>query len=142
VVWILAETPKGTSAGSGAIISPDGYILTAAHVIEGASRIKVVVEESREFWASVVNADYKADVAILKIPTSGLTWFALGDSDKVAIEEQIRVLGYPLPGAGVGLIAVAGGDPGHPGPRRGKAPSAQRFHRFGPLRRSRDQRPG
>jgi len=49
VVWILAETPKGTSAGSGAIISPDGYILTAAHVIEGASRIKVVVEESREF---------------------------------------------------------------------------------------------
>jgi parallel beta-helix repeat protein len=108
VVWILAETPEGVSAGSGAIISPDGYILTAAHVIEGASRIKVVVEESREFWASVVNADYKVDVAILKIPTSGLTWFALGDSDKVAIEEQIRVLGYPLPGAGVGLIAVAG----------------------------------
>jgi WD40 repeat protein len=108
VVWILAETPKGTSAGSGAIISPDGYILTAAHVIEGASRIKVVVEETREYWASVVNADYKADVAILKIPASGLTWFALGDSDKVAIEEQIRVLGYPLPGAGVGLIAVAG----------------------------------
>jgi hypothetical protein len=108
VVWILAETPEGVSAGSGAIISPDGYILTAAHVIEGASRIKVVVEESREFWASVVNADSKVDVAILKIPASGLTWFALGDSDKVAIEEQIRVLGYPLPGAGVGLIAVAG----------------------------------
>jgi len=108
VVWILAETPKGTSAGSGAIISPDGYILTAAHVIEGASRIKVVVEESREFLASVVNADSKVDVAILKISASGLTWFGLGDSDKVAIEEQIRVLGYPLPRAGVGLIAVAG----------------------------------
>ena len=108
VVWILAETREGTSAGSGAIISPDGYILTAAHVIEGANRITVVVEETREFWASVVNADYRADVAVLKIPASGLTWFALGDSDKVAIEEQIRVLGYPLPGAGVGLIAVAG----------------------------------
>jgi Trypsin-like serine proteases, typically periplasmic, contain C-terminal PDZ domain len=40
VVWILVETPEGVSAGSGAIISPDGYILTAAHVIEGASRIK------------------------------------------------------------------------------------------------------
>jgi S1-C subfamily serine protease len=108
VVWILAETATGTSTGSGAIISPDGYVLTAAHVIEGATRIRVVVEDSREHGASVVNADYEADIAVLKISATGLTWFALGDSDRVVIEEAIRVLGYPLPGGGVGFIAVAG----------------------------------
>jgi hypothetical protein len=108
VVWILAETPKGTSAGSGAIISPDGYILTAAHVIEGASRIKVVVEETREYWASVVNADYKADVAVLKISASDLTWLALGDSDTLALDQEIRLLGYPRPEIGFGLIIGRG----------------------------------
>ncbi|MEN3009382.1 MAG: trypsin-like peptidase domain-containing protein, partial [Candidatus Bipolaricaulaceae bacterium] len=108
VVWILAETAKGTSAGSGALVSPDGYILTAAHVIEGATRVKVVVEDSREYWASVVNTDARADVAVLKISASGLKWFALGDSDQVRIEEEIRVLGYPIPEVGAGMIAVAG----------------------------------
>ena len=109
VVWILAESPGGVSAGSGAIISPNGYILTAAHVIEGASRIIVVVEESREFHASVVQADYEMDVAVLKISATNLTWLSLGNSDQVQYEQEIRVLGYPLPGhAGVGFAAVGG----------------------------------
>lgn len=108
VVWILAETAEGTAAGSGAIISPDGYILTAAHVAAGASSITVVVTESRKFRASVVRSDATMDVAVLKISASGLTWLGLGDSDQVAIEDEVRVLGYPLPSAGVGFIAVAG----------------------------------
>lgn len=108
VVWILAETPEGTATGSGAIVSPDGYILTAAHVIAGASSIAVVVNESAEYRASVVQSDTEMDVAVLRIPASGLTWLALGDSDEVVMEDEIRVLGYPLPGAGVGYIAVAG----------------------------------
>jgi formylglycine-generating enzyme required for sulfatase activity/S1-C subfamily serine protease len=108
VVWILAETSEGTAAGSGAIISPDGYILTAAHVVTGASSITVVVNESDEYRASVVRSDAAMDVAVLKIPGSGLTWLGLGDSGQVAIEDEVRVLGYPLPGAGVGYIAVAG----------------------------------
>jgi WD40 repeat protein/V8-like Glu-specific endopeptidase len=108
VVWILAETSEGTAAGSGTIISPDGYIVTAAHVVTGASSITIVVNESDEYRASVVRSDTAMDVAVLKIPASGLTWLGLGDSAQVAIEDEIRVLGYPLPGAGVGYIAVAG----------------------------------
>ena len=109
VVWIVVETSEGTSAGSGALISPNGYILTAGHVVSGASKITVVVDDSREYRATVTEADYDMDVAVLKIPASGLTWLALGDSDDVGYDEEIRVLGYPLPGhAGVGFAAVAG----------------------------------
>lgn len=108
VVWILAETKDGVGAGTGAIISADGYILTANHVIEGASRITVTLEDSREYTASVMVADGYSDVAVLKIPADELTWVPLGDSDQVDIEEEIRVFGYPLPGAGVGLIVVRG----------------------------------
>ena len=109
VVWILAESPGGVSAGSGAIISPNGYILTAAHVIKDANRVIVVVEETQEFRASVVQADYEMDVAVLKISATNLTWLSLGNSDQVQYEQEIRVLGYPLPGhAGVGFAAVGG----------------------------------
>ena len=108
MVWIVVETSEGTSAGSGAIISPDGYILTAGHVVKGASKITVVVEESKQYGASIVSADYDIDVALLKIPAGSLTWLALGDSDEVRYDEEIQVLGYPLPQQGVGYIAVAG----------------------------------
>jgi S1-C subfamily serine protease len=103
VVYI--ETDKGR--GSGTIISPDGYILTAAHVISGANRITVWVEESRQYSAMVAAADYTMDVAALKIPASGLTWLALGDSDKVVYDQDVRALGYPWQGAGRGFVASA-----------------------------------
>jgi len=103
VTWIVVETSDGTSVGSGAIISPDGYILTAAHVIEDATRIKVLVEETREYVASLVSADSQADVALLKITASDLTWLALGDSDNLALDQEIRLLGYPVQDIGFGL---------------------------------------
>jgi len=108
VAWIQAETAEGTKAGTGAIISPDGYILTAAHVIEGATRIRVLVDETREYGASVVSADSKSDVAILKISGSDLTWLALGDSDALALDQEIRLLGYPVQDIGFGLIIGRG----------------------------------
>jgi formylglycine-generating enzyme required for sulfatase activity len=108
VVWIQAETAQGTSAGSGEIISPDGYILTAAHVIEGATRIKVLVEETREYGASLVVQDAKADIALLKIAGSGLVWLALGDSDALSLDQEIRLLGYPQQQIGFGLILGRG----------------------------------
>jgi len=108
VVWILAETPQGTAAGSGFIISPDGYILTAAHVVADASQVTVVVEERDQYQATIAQYDQEADVALLKIQASGLTWVGLGDSDQVQYDEEIQVLGYPVPQAGVGFIAVAG----------------------------------
>ena len=108
VVWIVVETSEGTFAGSGAIISPDGYILTAGHVVKGANKITVVVQESKEYSATIVNADYDMDVALLKISASGLTWLALGDSTTLVLEEEIRLLGYPRPELGLGLIMGRG----------------------------------
>jgi S1-C subfamily serine protease len=108
VAWIQAETAEGTKAGTGAIISPDGYILTAAHVIEGATRIRVLVDETEEYGASVVSTDAKADVAILKISGSNLIWLALGDSDALALDQEIRLLGYPVQDIGFGLIIGRG----------------------------------
>jgi len=108
VVWIRCDVKGGTSAGSGAIISPDGYILTAAHVIEGATRITVLAEETREYGASVVLQDAKADVALLKIAATDLVRLALGDSDALALDQEIRLLGYPQQQAGFGLIIARG----------------------------------
>jgi len=108
VTWIRAETANGTSAGTGALISPDGYILTAAHVIEGATGIRVLVDETQEYTATVVGADAKADVAILKISGNNLIWLALGDSDALALDQEIRLLGYPVQDIGFGLIIGRG----------------------------------
>jgi len=108
VAWIQAETAEGTKAGTGAIISPDGYILTAAHVIAGATGIRVLVDETQEYVASVVSADSKSDVAVLKISGSDLIWLALGDSDALALDQEIRLLGYPVQDIGFGLIIGRG----------------------------------
>jgi len=102
---VLIETDKGS--GSGTIISPNGYILTAAHVIKGASRVSITVEDMREYQASVVQADYEMDVAILKISANSLTWLALGNSDQARYDEEVRALGYPWPGAGRGFVATS-----------------------------------
>jgi WD40 repeat protein/S1-C subfamily serine protease len=108
VVYIEVTVPGGAASGSGALISPDGYILTAAHVVEYATRIAVVVEESDEYLAAVVAFDREADIAVLKIQASGLTWLALGDSGALLLEEEVRLLGYPRPGIGFGLVIGTG----------------------------------
>jgi len=84
VVRIIATTPAGIASGSGVLIAEDGLILTAAHVIEKASQITVVVEETREYQATVIQSDSEADVAVLKIPASGLWYLTLGDSKSLA----------------------------------------------------------
>lgn len=99
VVWILVESrepkdhDKVFSAGSGAVISADGYILTDAHVVRGASSITVVVEQARHYKATVVMCDDITGIALLKIPASGLRWLRLGDSSSQG--DEICVLGYP-----------------------------------------------
>lgn len=108
VVWVLAEGGEGTSSGSGVIISADGLVLTAHHVVKGSAKIVVIVSQSRAYEASFVGADEKADVALLRISAIGLSWLPLGDSDAIGYEEEIRVLGYPLPEHGAGYIAVPG----------------------------------
>ena len=84
-----------SGAGSGVIISDDGYILTCAHVVDGASNITVTVGDT-DYTASVVGSDTASDVAVLKIDATGLTPAVLGDSDNVQVGEVVVAVGNPM----------------------------------------------
>ncbi len=83
-------------AGSGVIITADGYIVTNNHVINGATNIKVRTADGTEYTAKLVAADSKADLAVLKIDASGLTPAAYGDSSELAVGETVIAVGNPL----------------------------------------------
>ena len=86
-----------SGAGSGVIISQDGYILTCAHVVEGATNINVQLNGSDDkYTATVVGSDTVSDVAVLKIDATGLTPAVIGDSDKLAVGEEVVAVGNPL----------------------------------------------
>jgi WD40 repeat protein len=108
VVRIVAETRGGPSSGSGFLVAEDGLILTAAHVLEGATKITVVVLEAQAYLATVVQSDSEADVAVLRIAASGLAYLTLGDSNALAYYEEISALGYSVPTIGVGFIPARG----------------------------------
>lgn len=84
-----------SGAGSGVIISSDGYILTCAHVVEGASNVIVTIGE-QDYTATVVGEDATSDIAVLKIEASGLTPAVLGDSDTLKVGETVLAVGNPL----------------------------------------------
>jgi serine protease Do len=81
---------------SGFIISQDGYILTNAHVVHGATRFIVRMTDEHEFEASLVGADSKTDVAVLKIDGTGLPTVRLGDDSKVRVGEWVLAIGSPF----------------------------------------------
>ena len=83
-------------AGSGVILSEDGTIVTNNHVVEGASRITVRTKDGTEYEATLVGADSKTDVAVLKIDATGLTPAVLGDSDSLIVGEYVMAIGNPL----------------------------------------------
>ena len=84
-----------SGAGSGVIISDDGYILTCAHVVDGASNVTVTVGDT-DYTATVVGSDTASDVAVLKIDAEGLTPAVVGDSDALAVGESVMAVGNPL----------------------------------------------
>lgn len=88
-----AETP---SAGSGVVISADGYILTCNHVIEGMKDIKVVTDDDKTYDAELIGGDKRTDLAVLKIDATGLQPIALGDSDELQVGELAVAIGNPL----------------------------------------------
>ncbi len=92
--WFGSYVQSG--AGSGVIISEDGYILTCAHVVNGASNITVQLSDDTEYTASVVGLDTSTDVAVLKIEATGLSAATLGDSDTLAVGELAVAVGNPL----------------------------------------------
>ena len=86
----------GIASGSGFIVSPDGYILTNNHVVDGATEVTVRLLDRREFRAKVVGRDPNTDVAVLKIPATGLTAAPLGNSDASRVGEWVLAIGNPL----------------------------------------------
>ena len=86
-----------SGAGSGIIISQDGYILTCAHVVSGATSVKVQLNGSDQSYdATVVGVDSTSDIAVLKVDATGLTPAVIGDSDKLAVGETTVAVGNPL----------------------------------------------
>ena len=101
--YTQAQTPKGTTidelygSGTGFVVSSEGYILTNAHVVEGASKVTVQVfgeEEERE--ALLIGSDSETDIAVLKVEGAQLQPLKLGDSDSVRVGEYVLAIGNPL----------------------------------------------
>jgi serine protease Do len=84
------------SAGSGFIVSKDGYILTNDHVVDGSDQVTVRLLDRREFKAKVVGTDPGTDLAVLKIDAENLTPAPLGDSDAARVGEWVLAVGNPL----------------------------------------------
>ena len=83
-------------AGSGVIISDDGYIVTNNHVIDGASSIKVTTRSGDSYDAKLIGTDPQVDVALLKIEATGLPKAVFGDSDTLAVGDKAVIIGNPL----------------------------------------------
>ncbi len=87
---------RGVASGSGFIVSPDGYILTNNHVVDGASEVRVRLLDRREFKARVIGRDPATDVAVIKIDAKDLTPAPLGNSDAARVGEWVLAVGNPL----------------------------------------------
>jgi serine protease Do len=93
------------SLGSGVIVSPDGYILTNNHVIDGATDVRVTFADKRQLKAKVVGADPKTDIAVLKVDGSDFPAITIGDSAKVQVGDYALAIGDPF---GVGQTVTMG----------------------------------
>jgi serine protease Do len=82
--------------GSGFIISDDGFVLTNAHVVEGADEVTVTLTDRREFKAKVLGADRRSDVALLKVDARNLPSLRMGDSSKIRVGEWVIAIGSPF----------------------------------------------
>ena len=91
--------------GSGVIVSPDGYILTNNHVVDGATDVEVTLPDRREFKAKVIGTDAKTDIAVIKIEAGNLPAITVGDSSKLQIGDQVLAIGNPF---GVGQTVTMG----------------------------------
>jgi serine protease Do len=91
--------------GSGVIVSADGTILTNAHVIDGADKITVLLNDNKTFQAKLVGADKPSDLAVLKIEAENMPFLNLGNSDTVRIGDIVLAIGNPL---GIGQTVTAG----------------------------------
>ena len=90
------EQPGPRGVGSGFILSGDGYVMTNAHVVEGASEVIVTLADKREYKARIVGADKRSDVALVKIDVTGLPSVRIGDLTKLKVGEWVVAIGSPF----------------------------------------------
>ena len=87
-----APRAESRSLGSGFVISQDGYVLTNAHVVEGADEITVKFTDKREFKAKVIGADKRTDIALIKIDATGLPAVRFGDASKLKLRSHQEIV--------------------------------------------------
>lgn len=88
------EAPRGV--GSGFILSADGYVMTNAHVVDGADEVYVKLTDKREFKAKIIGVDARTDVALVKIEGNNLPRLTMGDSSKIKVGEWVIAIGSPF----------------------------------------------
>jgi serine protease Do len=99
------DQPKERGLGSGVIVSPDGHILTNAHVVDSADSVRVVLHDGREFTAKVVGVDRPSDLAVVEIKATGLPSLQLADSGAPRVGDVVLAVGNPL---GIGETVTMG----------------------------------
>jgi serine protease Do len=92
----MPREQESKSLGSGFIISPDGHILTNAHVVDGADEVLVRLTDKREFKARVLGADRRTDIALIKIQAHGLPVVKMGDPSRLKVGEWVVAIGSPF----------------------------------------------
>ncbi|HEY8880495.1 MAG TPA: Do family serine endopeptidase [Roseateles sp.] len=90
------DGPMRRGVGSGFILSADGYVLTNAHVVQGADEVIVTLTDKRELKAKLIGADQRSDVAVVKVEASGLPVVKVGDSNKAKVGEWVMAIGSPF----------------------------------------------
>jgi serine protease Do len=99
------RSQREDSLGSGVIVSPEGYILTNNHVVEGATDVRVTLSDKRQLQAKVVGADPKTDIAVLKMEGTGYPTITIGNSSNVQVGDYALAIGNPF---GVGQTVTMG----------------------------------
>jgi S1-C subfamily serine protease len=110
---VFGQQVQGEAAGSGFVLSKDGYIVTNNHVVDGATDITVTLDDGKTEKATVVGSDPRADLAVLHINRTDLTPLTLGDSDKIQVGDSVVAIGNALdlgaePTVTGGLISAKG----------------------------------
>jgi serine protease Do len=88
--------PQTRGVGSGFILSADGYVMTNAHVVDGADEVFVTLTDSRELKARIIGADKRSDVALVKIDATGLPTVRIGDVSRLRVGEWVVAIGSPF----------------------------------------------
>ena len=88
--------PQQRGVGSGFVLSADGYIMTNAHVVDGADEVIVTLTDKRELKAKIVGADRRTDVAVVKVEATGLPFVKIGDANRLKVGEWVLAIGSPF----------------------------------------------